>query len=55
MSYFFFLFCLIAPLVYIGLRSLSVYSRDDLGYWRDALNHVLARTLREGIVFYERR
>ena len=32
-----------------------VYSRDDVEYWRDSLNHVLARALREGKVLYERR
>ena len=32
-----------------------VYSRDDVDYWRDSLNHVLARALREGKVLYERR
>ncbi len=31
-----------------------VYSRDDVAYWRDSLNHVLARALREGKVLYER-
>lgn len=34
---------------------LLVYSRDDVDYWRDSLNHVLARALREGKVLYERR
>lgn len=32
-----------------------VYSRDDVEYWRDSLNHVLARALREGTVLYDRR
>ena len=32
-----------------------VYSRDDIDFWRDSLNHVLARALREGRVLYERR
>ena len=32
-----------------------VYSRDEVDYWRDSLNHVLARALREGRVLYERR
>ena len=31
-----------------------VYSRDDVEYWRDSLNHVLARALREGTVLYDR-
>ena len=33
---------------------LLVYSRADVDYWRDSLNHVLARALREGKVLYER-
>ena len=32
-----------------------VYSYEDVDYWRDSLNHVLARALREGRVLYERR
>ncbi len=31
-----------------------VYSLDDVEYWRDSLNHILARALREGKVLYER-
>ena len=31
-----------------------VYSRDDVDHWRDSLNHVLARALREGKVLHER-
>ena len=31
-----------------------VYSLDDVDYWRDSLNHVLARALREGKVLHER-
>ena len=31
-----------------------VYSREDIDYWRDSLNHVLARALREGQVIYDR-
>ena len=31
-----------------------VYSREDVDYWRDSINHVLARALREGKVLYER-
>ncbi len=33
---------------------LLVYSQKDVEYWRDSLNHVLARALREGRVLYER-
>lgn len=32
-----------------------VFSREDVDYWHDSLNHVLARALREGKVLYERR
>lgn len=32
-----------------------VYSLDEVEYWRDSINHVLARALREGVVLYERR
>ncbi len=31
-----------------------VYSQDEVEYWRDSLNNVLARALREGRVLYER-
>ena len=31
-----------------------VFSQQDVEYWRDSLNHVLARALREGKVLYER-
>ena len=30
-----------------------VYSHEDVVYWRDSLNHVLARALREGRVLHE--
>ena len=32
-----------------------VYSRDEVEYWRDSRNNMLARALREGKVLYERR
>ena len=35
-------------------KDILVYSRDEVEYWRDSLNHVLARALREGKVLYER-
>lgn len=35
-------------------KDILVYSREDVEYWRDSLNHVLARALREGRVLYER-
>ena len=31
-----------------------VYSRDEVEYWRNSLNNVLARALREGKGLYER-
>lgn len=31
-----------------------VYSNADVAYWRDSLNHVLARVLREGRTLHER-
>lgn len=31
-----------------------VYSLDEVEYWRDSINHVLARALREGVVLYTR-
>ena len=35
-------------------KDILVYSSDEVEYWRDSLNHVLARALREGEVLYER-
>lgn len=35
-------------------KDILVYSRDEVEYWRDSLNNVLARALREGKVLYER-
>ena len=35
-------------------KDILVYSRDEAEYWRDSLNNVLARALREGKVLYER-
>ena len=35
-------------------KDILVYSRDEVEYWRDSLNNVLARALREGRVLYER-
>ena len=31
-----------------------VFSQEDVDYWRDSLNHVLARALREGKTLYEK-
>ena len=35
-------------------KDILVYSREEVALWRDSLNHVLARALREGKVLYER-
>lgn len=35
-------------------KDILVYSSDEVDYWRDSLNNVLARALREGRVLYER-
>ena len=35
-------------------KDILVYSRDEVDYWRDSVNHVLARAVREGKVLYER-
>ncbi len=46
--------------LYRALRGFSpppdvlVCSREDVEYWRDSLNHVVARALREGRVLHER-
>lgn len=32
-----------------------VFGRDEVEYWRDSLNHVIGRALREGNVLYERQ
>ncbi len=36
-------------------KDILVYSRERVEYWRDSLNNVVARALREGRVLYERR
>lgn len=35
-------------------KDILVYSSDEVERWRDSLNHVLARALRDGKVLYER-
>ena len=46
--------------LYHALRGLGVpkdvlvFTTAEVEYWRDSLNHVLARALREGRVLYER-
>jgi predicted nucleotidyltransferase len=36
-------------------KDILVYTQEDAEYWRDSLNNVLARAIREGRVLYERR
>lgn len=35
-------------------KDILVFSLEDVEYWRDSLNNVLARAMREGKVLYER-
>lgn len=35
-------------------KDILLYSGDEAEYWRDSVNHVLARALREGKILYER-
>ena len=35
-------------------KDILVFSLEDVEYWRDSLNNVLARAMREGRVLYER-
>lgn len=35
-------------------KDILVYSRDEVEYWRESLNNIVARALREGRVLYER-
>ena len=35
-------------------KDILVFSLEDVEYWRDSIDHVLARALREGRVLYER-
>ncbi len=35
-------------------KDILLYSRDEVEYWRDSLNSVVARALREGRILYER-
>lgn len=35
-------------------KDILVFSEEDVRYWKDSINHVLARALREGKVLYER-
>ena len=35
-------------------KDILIYSQDEVEYWRDSLNNVVSRALREGKVLYER-
>jgi len=35
-------------------KDILLYSADEVAYWRDSINHVIADVLREGRVVYER-
>ena len=35
-------------------KDILVFSRAEVEYWRTSINHVLARSLRDGVVLYER-
>ncbi len=35
-------------------KDILVFSNEEVEYWHDSLNHVLARALREGRILYER-
>ena len=35
-------------------KDILVYSKEEVEKWRDSLNHVIAHSLREGRVLYER-
>ena len=37
-----------------ALTDILIYSRDEVDHWRNSVNHVLVRALREGTVLYER-
>ena len=34
-------------------KDILVYSRDEVERWRDAVNHIIAKALREGVVLYD--
>lgn len=35
-------------------KDILVFSREEVERWRNSINHVLARSLREGVVLYDR-
>lgn len=36
-------------------KDILVYCRDDVEYWKDSLNNILAQALRNGNILYQRR
>lgn len=36
-------------------KDILVYSCDEVDYWKDSVNHIIANGIREGTVLYERR
>ena len=36
-------------------KDILVYCQDDVEYWRDSLNNILAQALRNGNILYQRR
>lgn len=35
-------------------KDILLYSIDEVEYWKDSINHIIANSLREGQVLYER-
>jgi len=35
-------------------KDILVFSAEEFAYWKDSLNHIIARCLREGRLLYER-
>ena len=35
-------------------KDILVYTQDEVAYWRDTRNHIIARALREGRLLYEK-
>lgn len=39
---------------YIVPKDILVYSKDEFDYWKDSINHIIAVSLKEGKILYER-
>lgn len=35
-------------------KDILVYSKDEMEYWKDSINHIIPRSLKEGKVLYAR-